>query len=254
MTNWPSWIASYNGQNVQSGGPTSSFPWPTWNVWQYDDTNWSGGDSDVLKGGYANLEPLVIGGLPPGPFITQQPVVQRAVDTGSNVTFTATALGRSMVQYQWQLNGTNIFNATGAAFTVNNAQLTDAGNYTFITTDATGSVTSSPVSLVVYPPQVAVFADNFEVNSAANWILNKSSADTAVTFSYDYSALGIPSAPHSTGGTTSRRADEGKPCHHHHRRRLALAIESEFLRRLPPAFRRLDQRQWSLPCRRRRVH
>jgi hypothetical protein len=49
---------------------------------------------------------------------------------------------------------------------------------------------------------VIAFSDNFETNSAANWILNKSSADTAVSFNFDYSTLGIPSAPHSANGTT----------------------------------------------------
>jgi hypothetical protein len=33
-------------------------------------------------------------------------------------------------------------------------------------------VTSSPVSLLVYPPQTPVFADNFDVNTATNWIFN----------------------------------------------------------------------------------
>jgi hypothetical protein len=49
---------------------------------------------------------------------------------------------------------------------------------------------------------VSVFTDNFDTNSAANWFVNKSSTDTRVTFQYDYSADGIPPAPHSVGGTT----------------------------------------------------
>lgn len=47
-----------------------------------------------------------------------------------------------------------------------------------------------------------LFADDFDVDSSASWTVNVSSADTAVAFAYDYSAVGIPSAPHSVGGTT----------------------------------------------------
>jgi hypothetical protein len=65
-----------------------------------------------------------------------------------------------------------------------------------------GVATSSIVPLLVYPPQATVFADNFDANTATNWIVNKSSADTYVAFNYDYSTLGIPPAPHSVGGTT----------------------------------------------------
>jgi hypothetical protein len=50
-------------------------------------------------------------------------------------------------------------------------------------------------------PQV-IYSDNFDANSSANWIVHQSSPDTRVTFNYDYSADGIPSAPNSVGGTT----------------------------------------------------
>src|SRR5262249_60898810 len=42
-----------------------------------------------------------------------------------------------------------------------------------------------------------------DTNSAANWTLNQSTNNsTRVAFAYDYSGYGIPSAPHSVGGTT----------------------------------------------------
>ena len=207
VTNWYSWISSYNGADVQTGGPTASggknptFPWPTWTVWQYSDTNWSGGDADVLKGVYTNLDALIIGGLP-APALGSQPVNDRAADIGGSVTFAAGAIGSAPLKYRWTLNGTNILNATNTTLMVTNIQLTNAGNYAVIVTNNSGSVTSTPVSLFVYPQQVTVFADNFDVNTATNWILNKSSSDTAVAFNFDYSTLGIPSAPNSTNGTT----------------------------------------------------
>ncbi len=199
VTGWPCWIAAYNGQNPQTGGPSSSYPWSTWNVWQYADTNWSGGDSDVFKGTLSQLySTLVIGAVN----FAAQPILHRATDSGQTVSFESAAAGTAPIKYQWRNNGTNLLNATNAVLTLTNAQTTNAGFYTVVATNATGSVTSSPVSLLVYPPQATVFADNFDVNTATNWIYNRSSADNAVAFAFDYSTLGIPAAPNATNGST----------------------------------------------------
>jgi GH25 family lysozyme M1 (1,4-beta-N-acetylmuramidase) len=202
VTGWPLWVSSYNGQNVQTGGPTSTFPWSTWTIWQYDDANpYSGGDSDVLNGVYTNLDALVIGGLS-APYLVSQPVNHRATDTGGSVTFTAGAGGNTPLNYRWLLNNTVIASATNSTLIITNAQTTNSGFYALIVTNASGSVTSSPVSLLVYPQQTTVFADNFDTDTTTNWILNNSSSDNAVTFNFDYSTLGIPSAPNSLNGST----------------------------------------------------
>lgn len=200
VTGWPAWIAAYNGQNPQTGGPSSSYPWSTWNIWQYKDTNWSGGDSDVFKGTLAQFaDQFVIGGVG----LPQPNAPQRATDTGKNVTFNPGASGTG-IKFQWRFNGTNLPNFTGATLTITNAQTNNSGLYSVVVTNSAGTltVTSKPISLLVYPPQATMFADNFDANTATNWIQNKSSADTAVTFYFDYSTLGIPSAPNSTNGST----------------------------------------------------
>ncbi len=202
VTNWPSWIAEYPfTPNAQTGGPTSTYPWPTWTVWQYADTNWSGGDSDVFNGNANGLAALIIGGLD-APYFVSQPVNDLSADTGGSVSFSAPANGKLPLHYQWLFNGGNISGGTNATLAVINAQATNAGNYAVMVTNTSGGITSSVVSLAVYPPQATVFSDDFEANTAANWNVNKSSADNAAAFSFDYSALGIPAAPHSVGGTT----------------------------------------------------
>lgn len=201
VTNWPSWIAYYpNTPNAQSGAPPSTYPWPTWNVWQYADTNWSGGDSDVFNGTANGLGALVVGGLNTPPYIYAQTINALAADTGESVSFSAAAGGKGPLNYQWMFNGSKISGATNTIFTVASAQLTNAGNYWVVVTNTFGGITSSIVSLTVYPPQAIVYSDDFETNSAANWNINKSSADTAVVFNFNYSTLGIPPAPHSASG------------------------------------------------------
>jgi hypothetical protein len=64
---------------------------------------------------------------------------------------------------------------------------------------------TSQVALVevILPPAAATsFVDDFDVNTAANWVTNRTSTDTRVTFNYNYAADGIASAPNSSGGTT----------------------------------------------------
>ena len=202
VTNWPAWIASYpTTPSPQSGAPPSTKPWPTWTVWQYADTNWSGGDADVFNGTSAALvSNLVIGGVVV-PGIVSQPL-WRAADTGSNVTFSATAAGTAPLRYQWLFSGAAIAGATNASYTLTNARAANAGSYALVVTNKGGTITSSPAWLVVYPPQAVVFADNFDVNTATNWRYNRSSTDSVTVFSFDYSTLGIPSAPHATNGTT----------------------------------------------------
>lgn len=47
----------------------------------------------------------------------------------------------------------------------------------------------------------ASFFDNFDTNTASNYTVSKDT-DASVEFNWDYSTMGIPSAPNSVGGTT----------------------------------------------------
>jgi hypothetical protein len=65
---------------------------------------------------------------------------------------------------------------------------------------------SSNATEILYDDDVvqgpAMFADDFETNSAPLWTINRSQSDGGATFGFDYSTIGIPPAPHSIGGTT----------------------------------------------------
>jgi GH25 family lysozyme M1 (1,4-beta-N-acetylmuramidase) len=161
VTIWPDWIAAYPScdannrcgtPNPQVGGPSSSYPWSTWNIWQYGNTNWSGGDADVGSGTLSSfVQMFVIGAGSPG--ITNQPLSQ-TVMVGSNVIFSVGATGATPLSYQWRFNGANLVAATQSSYMRFNAQLTDAGTYTVTITNAYGSTNSANALLTVHGPPV----------------------------------------------------------------------------------------------------
>jgi hypothetical protein len=95
------------------------------------------------------------------PVITTNPA-GKTVNIGSNVTFTAAALGAAPLNYQWWLTQTNfgetnvtsnpITDATNTTYTVNNAQAVDAGSYFVVVSNALGTATSANAILVVRVP------------------------------------------------------------------------------------------------------
>jgi hypothetical protein len=135
------------------------------------------------------------------PSIGAQPQSQIVVQ-GSNATMTVSVAGTPPISYQWRFNGNVITGASAFSFTRTNSQQIHSGNYDVIISNAWGVITSTVAVL-----QVGVlgfqtaFSDNFDVNTAASWTTNRSSSDTRITFNWDYSVIGIPSAPNS-GGTT----------------------------------------------------
>lgn len=201
VTGWPAWIAAYPANpNPQTGGPSSSYPWSTWTFWQYADTNWTGGDSDVFNGTVTTLTNHIFGGLGL-PYFASAPS-SRYADRGSTMTFRAVVNGAAPLRYQWLFNGANIAGATNLSYTLVNIQAGNAGSYALVASNTYGSVTSSVATLTYNGAFTPIFSDPFDANSAAAWTVNKSSADSRVTFAFDYSSLGIPAAPRSPGGTT----------------------------------------------------
>jgi hypothetical protein len=86
-----------------------------------------------------------------------QPTNQ-TVAAGQSPTFIAIATnecGGGLV-YQWQVNGNNLTDATNSSFTLTNVQPTDAGSYTALITNLSGSVTSAVANLTVLSPPVVM--------------------------------------------------------------------------------------------------
>jgi hypothetical protein len=143
----------------------------------------------------ANVEVLAItlsnytAALPEAPAIVTQPQ-SLTVTNGNAAAFAVTATGSPTLQYQWQMDATNladggnIAGASAAALTLTNAGANDAGSYKVIVANAYGSVTSSLVTL-----NVVFFFQSVAQNAGGG----------SVTFSW----LTTPGVPYQVQYTTN---------------------------------------------------
>jgi autotransporter-associated beta strand protein len=83
-----------------------------------------------------------------GPASVSISPLTNAVIGGLPATFTASVVGPVPASYQWQLSGTNIFDATNSSYSIASVAPANVGNYTVIA----NSVTSAPAMLVMTAP------------------------------------------------------------------------------------------------------
>lgn len=156
---------------------------------------------------------LAVSGVPVPPSIAAQPQSLIA-NQGSNATFNVSATGTTPLRFQWFFNNANILGATNSSYTRLNVQSTNTGSYFVVVTNIAGSVTSSVAILTLG------FVDDFDGYAVPVTVTNggltngykvfftaaSGPQDFKVIFGFDYSAVtfptNIPSAPHSSGGTT----------------------------------------------------
>jgi alpha-tubulin suppressor-like RCC1 family protein len=89
--------------------------------------------------------------VPIAPTILVQPT-NCVATAGDNVSFSVLAAGTQPLSYQWRFNGTNLTTATGSSLKLTDVQLSAAGSYSCLVTNAGGSATSSNALLTVLPP------------------------------------------------------------------------------------------------------
>ncbi len=105
-------------------------------------------DRALLTNEVQQLYAFERGTNPPSIIAQPQPLT---VNAGDIVLFSVAAIGSPSLAYQWTLNGTNIFTATGSSLTISNVAQTNLGTYAVIVTNAFGSITSSNAMLSMYP-------------------------------------------------------------------------------------------------------
>jgi hypothetical protein len=140
----------------------------------------------------------------------------RSALPGTNVTFSSLAIGDAPLNYRWLFNGVSIPGATNSFLNLTNIQSANAGNYSIVVTNFSGTVTSRVGVLRVKTTDFPVlFTDNFDTNSAGNWNIfsgqSSGPPDYTVDFAFDYGATPytfngvtalIPPAPNSADGST----------------------------------------------------
>jgi hypothetical protein len=141
--------------------------------------NLNGGDAALFK--CADGAPFVGAtsqAVAGSPIITLHPMSQ--VNTlGTHAVLTAHAVGSEPLSYRWQFNGGDIPGATGETFTRAGVQFVDAGNYSVVVSNTTGSVTSMVAALTVtnnppffYEPfKYTNTGGSVTANTPTNWVL-----------------------------------------------------------------------------------
>ncbi len=105
---------------------------------------------------------------PASPVIFSGPTNQ-TVYPGQDATFTVSAAGFLPLAYQWRFNSTPIPGATNSSCTISNAQLTNAGPYDVVVTNAAGSVTSAVATLtLIVLPDIGVLVDGTNLVDAVS--------------------------------------------------------------------------------------
>jgi hypothetical protein len=122
---------------------------------------------------------------PPAPWISSQPQSQ-TVTVGSAVTFSLAASGCQPLSYKWRRNGVNISGATSASYAIPSVKTNQAGSYTVVVSNASGTATSSNAVLTVnVPPSITVQPQSLSVN-AGNNVTNSVTASGTAPLSYQW--------------------------------------------------------------------
>jgi hypothetical protein len=85
---------------------------------------------------------------PEAPYIITEPANQM-VTAGDTAAFSVNAVGGSPLSYQWYFNGTNLWDATNATLTLDDASAAYAGAFYVTIADAFGSATSTVATLTI---------------------------------------------------------------------------------------------------------
>jgi len=142
VTYHPNNMSSYPATpNPQTGSPSTS-PWPSWTFWQYADTNWTAGDSDVYNGDLNSLvRNFVIGGTNAPSFTV--PLTNVTVVPGQDATFSFRASGLQPMSLKWLYNGALVPGATSSNYAIANCQMANAGAYTAVLSNSYASVSNT---------------------------------------------------------------------------------------------------------------
>jgi hypothetical protein len=142
---------------------------------------------------------------PPAPTVFA-PVVEGDTSVLINDVLIVANADTTQVQVSDQIGVIGTVNSTGFESTSVDVTVPSVNTGDLIQATQTVNGLVSPKSDVVIvegtqTPCGVAFSDDFNLNTAASWNINASSADTSATFAFDYSAVPVPPSPNG-GGTT----------------------------------------------------
>jgi hypothetical protein len=145
----------------------------------------------ALSEGQLHSHALVaFGGAGAPVFVYDPPVATPSAMVMSGTTFTlkSDAYGVPPLAFQWRHAGTNLSGATTTSYTKSNVTVRDTGNYDVVVTNASGSITGSPLAMTILdlPPNATndlrlllkfdestgLVAANSSTNSGVSGVLN----------------------------------------------------------------------------------
>ncbi len=88
---------------------------------------------------------------PRGPTILKPPLTQSA-EAGATVHLAVSAAGEPPPAYQWYFNSTNLLSCASSDLELTNILFSQSGTYTVLAVNASGAVTSAPMTLNVIAP------------------------------------------------------------------------------------------------------
>lgn len=160
----------------------------------------------ISDGGTHSLALLNIG----SPVLTVQPLSQTVVASNST-TLHARAAGNGRMTFQWRLQGTNIAGATNVSLLLANVQLTDAGSYSVVVSNAQGVVTSRVASVTVLaPPSLSEPPDDQKVLLGADVTFTISAMGTPpLVYQWRKNGVNIPGATNDNLTITNVQLPDG---------------------------------------------
>jgi hypothetical protein len=191
-----------NGTNLVEGGNVSGATANTLSIMGVSESD-AGIYSVVLTNSYGSVTSsnATLTVIDP-PSITVQPVGQRVL-MGSSGSFTVSVSGTPPFSYQWRFNGTNLLNATNAAYAIQAVAATNTGKYSVVVTNSAGSATSSNALLtVIVPPTLALQfllgypLLNLDGMLSSNFVVQYSSNLVGTNWVNLLSLTNLPSSPY----------------------------------------------------------
>jgi alpha-tubulin suppressor-like RCC1 family protein len=146
-------------------------------------------------GGYHNV--VLSGAVSASPIIYPQ---NQTVHAGRSANFGVIGGDASRVRYQWRHDGTDLPGATDVLLTLTNVQPSDAGAYTVIATDNSGSKTSEPAFLsVVATPLLVEQPTNQTTHlyGTANFVV-KADGASPIHYQWQFQGTNIDGATNAT--------------------------------------------------------